>query len=59
MMEEKTISGYCRQTDQPRMVLVEYDPQTRQLADVDCMYLNCVYAQSCKIGIEISQTAKP
>lgn len=59
MTEEKTISGYCRQTDQPRMVLLEYDTQSRQLLDVDCMFCNCIYAPSCNIGIEIAKTTTP
>lgn len=53
-MEEELISGYCRQMDCSRMVLLEY-AQDGTIEDVDCNYLTCPFAQECQIGKQIAQ----
>lgn len=58
MTTEKMISGYCRQADQARMVMVEYDPDKGELEDVDCLFESCVYAAACPIGQEIARVLK-
>ena len=50
MEEEVFLSGYCRQIDQSRKVLVElFDGQL----DVDCGYLTCPYAPNCTVAQQI------
>ena len=50
MEQEIFISGYCRQIDQSRRVLVElYDGEK----DADCCYPDCPYASNCTIAQEI------
>ena len=50
MEQEIFLSGYCRQIDQNRRVLVEqFDGQT----DVDCGYFTCPYAAECTIARQI------
>lgn len=53
-MEEELISGYCRQMDCSRMVLLEY-AQDGTIEDVDCNYPTCPFAQECQIGKQIAQ----
>ena len=57
MEQEIFISGYCRQIDQSRQVLVElYDGDM----DVACDYFNCPYAPNCTVAQKIDAlTAKP
>ena len=57
MEQEIFISGYCRQIDQSRQVLVElYDGDM----DVACDYYNCPYAPNCTVAQKIDAlTAKP
>lgn len=52
MIEEKIISGYCRTSDQSRMVTLEIDEQNH--VDVDCSYGSCPYETTCPIGKEIT-----
>ena len=52
MEQEIFISGYCRQIDQSRRVLVEiYDDEM----DVGCGYKTCPYAPNCTVAQEIEQ----
>ena len=52
MEEEVFLSGYCRQIDQSRKVLVElWDGQM----DVDCGYFTCPYAPNCTVAQQIDQ----
>lgn len=55
MTEEKMISGYCRQMDASRMVLIEYDRNSGELVDVDCLFPDCPFAKECTIGLQIAQ----
>lgn len=53
METELFISGYCRQIDQNRRVLVEiWDGEL----DVGCNYPTCSYAPNCTIAQQISKT---
>lgn len=49
---EKTFSGYCRNIDGARIVLLESDGQQ---TDIDCDYGSCAYRAECSIGREITQ----
>ena len=50
MEKELFFSGYCRQIDQSRRVLVErFDGQI----DVDCGYFTCPYAPNCTVAQQI------
>ena len=54
MEQEIFISGYCRQIDQSRRVLVEtYDGEK----DADCCYPHCPYAPNCTVAQEIDALA--
>ncbi len=53
-MEECFLTGFCRQADQSRMVAVEYDPEAKNLEDVDCCYETCIHRASCEIGKAIA-----
>ena len=47
---EWIISGYCRNQDQARTVLLELDGTD---FDWDCEYSSCTFAASCTIGRQI------
>ncbi len=51
-MTEHFLTGYCRQTDQSRMVEVVLEQG--QLEEADCRYGNCPFQSQCTIakGIE-------
>ena len=54
-MEEKEycFTGYCRQIDQSRMVVVEiYDGER----DISCGFDTCTYAPNCTIAKQIKET---
>ena len=51
MERETFFSGYCRQSDGARTVCVV--AEDKELADVDCLYQNCPYANDCPIGQNI------
>lgn len=55
MEEEKIVTGYCRTLDQSRMVTVELEDGT--IADVDCLYGNCVHEPNCLIAQKILEIA--
>ena len=51
METEYVFTGYCRTTDQSRMV--EVITTDGQLSEVDCCYESCLHASSCAIAKEI------
>lgn len=50
-MEEHYITGFCRQTDNARMVEVVTDKGV--LREVDCCYGGCPFESSCTIARQI------
>ena len=46
MEEEKIITGYCRQLDGSRTVIVEE-------GEADCLYPDCPHAANCSIAKEL------
>ena len=53
-MEDKEycFTGYCRQIDQSRMVVVEvFDGEL----DISCGYCHCTYAPNCTIAQQIKE----
>ena len=53
MEKECFFTGYCRQIDGSRTVCVYIC--NKEVAEVDCAYHTCVYAQSCQIGKQIKE----
>ncbi len=53
---ETFLTGYCRQTDQSRMVEVIIERGT--LEEVDCCYGNCTFQSQCTIGKGIAELLK-
>ena len=53
MEKETFLSGYCRTTDQSRMV--EVITENGQLLEVDCCYENCIHAPNCSIAQQIRE----
>lgn len=57
MMEKETfLSGYCRTTDQSRMV--EVITEDGKLLEIDCCYENCIHAPNCNIAQAVDQLLK-
>lgn len=52
METERFFTGYCRQTDAPRVVVAE--AENGILSEVDCLYEHCPYAADCPIGKNIA-----
>ena len=53
-MEKETIlSGYCRTTDQSRMV--EVITEDGKLLEIDCCYENCIHTPNCSIAQQIRE----
>ncbi len=52
MEQEKFFSGYCRNTDESRMVCVVKEDGI--LSEVDCSYECCPFAKECTISKEIT-----
>ena len=50
MEKEVFLSGYCRTTDQSRMVEVEISGRE---VHADCAYPNCPHAPNCQIAQKI------
>ena len=48
MEREEFISGYCRCTDNSRMVCVELEDNC--ITDVDCNFGNCPYEKDCSVA---------
>ena len=53
MEKETFLSGYCRTTDQSRMV--EVITENGNLLEVDCCYENCIHAPNCSIAQQIRE----
>ncbi len=56
MENEHFLSGYCRTTDESRMVTIV--TENGRLTEVDCCYENCVHAPCCNIAKEIRELTK-
>ena len=53
-MEKATfLSGYCRTTDQSRMV--EVITEDGKLLEIDCCYENCIHTPNCSIAQQIRE----
>ena len=57
MEKETFLSGYCRTTDQSRMVEVITEDGT--LLEVDCCYENCIHTANCMIAQQIRELLNP
>ena len=53
MEKETFLSGYCRTTDQSRMV--EVITEDGQLVEVDCCYESCPHTSNCTIAKSIQE----
>ena len=56
MEQELLISGYCRNTDESRMVMAEIVGTS--LLEVDCCYESCPHTPNCTIAQRIRETLK-
>ena len=56
MEKESFLSGYCRTTDESRMVTVV--TENGHLIEVDCCYENCIHTPNCNIAKEIRELTK-
>ena len=54
MEKELFLSGYCRASDQSRMVTVVI--VDGELDEVDCAYPSCPYAPSCPVAEKIRES---
>ena len=53
MEKETFLSGYCRTTDQSRMV--EVITEDGQLLEIDCCYENCIHTPNCSIAQAVKE----
>ena len=53
MEKETFLSGYCRTTDQCRMV--EVITEDGKLLEIDCCYENCIHTPNCSIAQQIRE----
>ena len=53
MEKETFLSGYCRTTDQSRMV--EVIAEDGKLLEIDCCYENCIHTPNCSIAQQIRE----
>ena len=53
MEKEVFLSGYCRTTDNSRMV--EVIVENGEVTDVDCCYENCPHTSNCLIAKSIRE----
>jgi hypothetical protein len=53
MEKETFLSGYCRTTDQSRMV--EVITEDGQLVEVDCCFEQCIHTANCTIAQQIHE----
>ena len=53
MEQEYFLSGYCRTTDQTRMVVAVTEDSC--LLDVDCCYESCSHTASCTIAQQLRE----
>ncbi len=51
MEREAVVTGYCRQTDQSRIVTVE--AEDNRLTDTDCLFTDCPYNAACAVAQKI------
>ncbi len=56
MEKEYFLSGYCRTTDESRIVTVV--TENACLTEVDCCYEHCVHSPACNIAKEIRELVK-
>ena len=56
MEKETYLSGYCRTTDQSRMV--EVITENGELLEIDCCYENCIHAPNCTIAQAVNALLK-
>ena len=56
MEKETYLSGYCRTTDQSRMV--EVITENGELLEIDCCYENCIHASNCTIAQAVNDLIK-
>ena len=56
MEKETFLSGYCRTTDQSRMV--EVITENGELLEIDCCYENCIHAPNCTIAQAVNDLLK-
>ena len=57
MEKEYFFSGYCRTTDESRIVAIVMENDKHM--EVDCCFEACVHAQNCTIAAQIRQQSKP
>ncbi len=57
MEKEYFFSGYCRTTDESRIVTII--TENGKLIEVDCCFETCVHAQNCTIAAQIRHLCKP
>lgn len=53
MEKELFFSGYCRTTDESRLVTALFEDSV--LTDVDCCYVNCICKNDCSIAKQIAE----
>ena len=53
MEKETFLSGYCRTTDQSR--IVEVITEDGKLLEIDCCYENCIHTPNCSIAQQIRE----
>ena len=56
MEKETFLSGYCRTTDQSRMV--EVITENGELIEIDCCYENCIHTPNCSIAQAVKELIK-
>jgi hypothetical protein len=56
MEKETFLSGYCRTTDQSRMV--EVITESGELIEIDCCYENCIHTPNCSIAQAVKELIK-
>jgi len=56
MEKEVFLSGYCRTTDNARMV--EVIVEDGEIVEVDCCYENCPHTANCLIAKSIDELTK-
>ena len=56
MEKETYLSGYCRTTDQSRMI--EVITENGELLEIDCCYENCIHAPNCTIAQAVNDLLK-
>ena len=54
MEEERIVSGWCRQLDEARRVLFEYEEASGhwRISGADCAYPDCPYAPECPVAAQ-------